>query len=104
MSLPSTADSSPTTGLVDRSADFRRVFILAGMREGSRCSCLFFEKQERALAVVRVTVVIAVDEVRPDLSQIAFFDRLTAHHAEGLRAGHPAIHLDESHRAPPDAK
>jgi hypothetical protein len=48
--------------------------------------------------------VIAVDEVRPDLSQIAFFDRLIAHHAEGLRAGRPAIHQDEFHLAPPDAK
>ena len=56
------------------------------------------------MAVVRVAIVIAVGEVRPDLSQIAFFDRLTAHHAEGLRAWRPAIHQDESHLAPPDAK
>ena len=56
------------------------------------------------MAVVRVAIVIAVDEVRPDLSEIAFFDRLIAHHAEGSRAGRPAIHLDESHLAPPDAK
>jgi hypothetical protein len=54
--------------------------------------------------VVRIAIVIAVGEVRPDLSQIAFFDRLIAHHAEGLRAGPPAIHQDESHLTPPDAK
>jgi hypothetical protein len=60
---------------------------------------LLFEKQERAFAVVRVAVMIAVDEVRPDLSQIALFDRLIALHAEGSRAGRPAIHQDESHVA-----
>jgi hypothetical protein len=54
--------------------------------------------------VVRVAIVIAIDEVRPDLSQVVFFDRLIAHHAEGLRAGLPAIHQDEFHAAPPDMK
>jgi hypothetical protein len=54
--------------------------------------------------VIRVAIVIAVDQVRPDLAQVAFSDRLTAHHAEGVRAGPPAIHQDESHLAPPDAK
>jgi hypothetical protein len=54
--------------------------------------------------VLRVAIVIAVGEVRPDLSQVAFFDRPIAHHAAGLRAGLPAIHEDESHHTPPDAK
>jgi hypothetical protein len=54
--------------------------------------------------VVRIAIVIAVDEVRHHFSQVVFFDRLIAHHAEGLRAGLPAIHQDESHVAPPDAK
>jgi hypothetical protein len=63
-----------------------------------------FEKQRGALAVIRVAIVVAVDEMRPDFSQVACADRLTAHHAAGVRAGHPAIHHDESHLAPPDAK
>jgi hypothetical protein len=54
--------------------------------------------------VIRVAIVIAVDEMRSDLSQVGFFDRLIAHHTEGLRARRPAIHQDESHVAPPDAK
>jgi hypothetical protein len=54
--------------------------------------------------VIHVAIVIAVDEMRPDLSQVAFFDRLITHRTEGLRARRPAIHQDESHFAPPDAK
>jgi hypothetical protein len=54
--------------------------------------------------VIRVAIVIAVDEVRPDLSQVAFFDRPIAHRTEGLRARRPAIHQDEFLVAPPDAK
>jgi hypothetical protein len=54
--------------------------------------------------VIRVAIVIAVDEVRPDLSQVACADRLIAHHAEGLRPGRPAIHQYEFHVAPPNAK
>jgi hypothetical protein len=56
------------------------------------------------LAVTRVAIVIAVDEVRSDLSQVACADRLIAHHTEGLRAGRPAMHQNESHAVPPDAK
>src|SRR5882757_7815770 len=54
--------------------------------------------------MIRVAIVIAVDEVRADLSQVALFDRLIAHHTEGLRVRRPAIHQDESHLAPSDAK
>ena len=54
--------------------------------------------------MVRVAIVIAVDEVGADLPQVAFCDRPIAHHAEGLRARRPAIHQDKSHVAPPDAK
>ena len=63
-----------------------------------------FEKQERAVAVIRVAIVIAVDEVRPDFSQVACSDWLIAHHTGGLRAGRPAIHQDESHVAPPSSQ
>ena len=56
------------------------------------------------MAVARVATVIAIDEVRSDLSQVAFFDRLIAHHTEGLRARRPAIHQDEFHVAAPDAR
>jgi hypothetical protein len=71
---------------------------------GSRCSCLTFKTQDRALTVICVAIVIAVGEVRSDFAQVAQPDRLIAHHTEGLRAGRPAIHQDESHVAPPDAK
>ena len=54
--------------------------------------------------MVRVAIVIAVDEVRPDLSQVACSDRLIAHHTDGVRAGPPAIHQYEFHVAPPNAK
>jgi hypothetical protein len=47
-----------------------------------------------------VAILIAVDEVRPEFSQIVRFDRLIAHHAQGSRAGRSPIHQDESHVAP----
>jgi len=63
-----------------------------------------FERQDGAFAVIGVAIMIAVDEVRPDFSQVACPDWLTAQHAEGLRAGNPAIHQNEFHVAPPSAK
>ena len=72
--------------------------------KGSRGSCLVFEKQDRAFAVVRVAIVIAVDEVRPDFAQVAWSDWLIAHHADGLPAGRPAVHQDEFHVLAPKAK
>jgi hypothetical protein len=54
--------------------------------------------------VIRIAIVIAVDEVRPDFSQVACSDRLIAHHTAGLPAGRPAIHQYEFHVAPPNAK
>jgi hypothetical protein len=48
--------------------------------------------------------MIAVGEPRPDFSQIARPDWLTAQHTERLRAWRPAIHQYESHVAPPKAK
>ena len=61
---------------------------------------LVFEKQERALAVIRVAIVITVDEVRADFPQVACSDRLIAHQTDGLPAGRPAVHQYESHVAP----
>ena len=59
--------------------------------------------------MICVAIVIAIDEVRLDFSEVAWSDRLIAHHtkglrAGGLRAGRPAMHKDESHVAPPNAK
>ena len=54
--------------------------------------------------MICVAIMIAIDEVRPDFSQIARSDRLIAPHTEGLRTGRPAIHQDEFHVAPPNAK
>ena len=63
-----------------------------------------FEKQDGARAVLRVAIRIAVDEVRPDFSQIACSDWLIALHTEGLWARRSAVHQDEPHVAPPNAK
>jgi hypothetical protein len=63
-----------------------------------------FEKPDGALAVIGVAIVIAIDEVRPDFSQVACTNWLIAHQAEGFRTGRPAIHHDESHVASPNAK
>ena len=54
--------------------------------------------------MICIASVIAVDEVRPDLSQVARSDWQTAHHTEALGAGRPAVHQGESHVAPPNAK
>jgi hypothetical protein len=54
--------------------------------------------------VICVAILIAVDEVRPDFSQITRSDWLIAPHTKGLWAGRSAIHQDESHVAPPNAK
>jgi hypothetical protein len=50
--------------------------------EGSRWSCPSFEKKDDAAAVIRIAIVIAVNEVRPDFSQVAPGNRSFAHHAE----------------------
>ena len=63
-----------------------------------------FEQPDGALAVIGVAIVIAVDEVRPDFSQVACSNWLSAHQTKGLRTGRPAIHQDESHVAPPNVK
>jgi hypothetical protein len=54
--------------------------------------------------VICVAIVIAVGEVRPDFAQVAWSDRLIARHADGMPAGLPAVHQDESHVPPPEAK
>ena len=54
--------------------------------------------------MIDVALVIAVEEPRHDVSQIALPDWLTAQPTERLRAGCPAIHQDEFHVASPNAK
>ena len=54
--------------------------------------------------MVCVAILVAVNEVRPDFSQIARSDWPIALHTEGLWTGRSAIHQDESHVAPPNAK
>jgi hypothetical protein len=68
------------------------------------CSCVTFEKQDGAFAVIREAIVIAVDEVRSDFSQVACPDWFTAQHTQALRTGRSAIDQYESHVAPPSAK
>ena len=68
------------------------------------CSRMIFESQDGAFAVLGVAIMIAVGEPRLDLSQIARPDRLAAQRAAGLPARRPAIHQNEPHVAPPNAK
>src|SRR3981081_2713372 len=63
-----------------------------------------FDSHDGRFAVIGVATMIAVGEPRPDFSQVARSDWLTAQHTERLRAGRPAIYQDESHVAPPNAK
>ena len=65
---------------------------------------MIFENQHSLFAVIGVAIMIAVGEPCPDFSQIAGPDWVTAQHADRLRAGRCAIHQDESHVAPPNAK
>jgi hypothetical protein len=65
---------------------------------------MIFDGKDVALAAVGVAFVVAVAEPRPDLPQIARRDRPEAGHADGLRAGCPAIDQDEFHDEPPNAK
>jgi hypothetical protein len=51
-----------------------------------------FESQDGVRAVIDVAIVIAIGELRPDFSQIALSDWLTAKHTKRLWAGCPAIH------------
>ena len=54
--------------------------------------------------MIGVAIVIAVGEVRPDFSEVACFDRLQTARTKGPWARRPAIHQDEFHVAPPNAK
>jgi hypothetical protein len=63
-----------------------------------------FKKLDCVVAVIGVAIPIAVDELRPDFSQVVRSDRLPAHQAETLRAGRPPIDQYESHVAAPNAK
>jgi hypothetical protein len=65
---------------------------------------LTFEKKDGVFAVSYVAIVIAVDEVRPDFSQVVRSDGLMARQAQGSCARRPPIHQNESHVAPPNAK
>jgi len=64
---------------------------------------MILECKDGSFAVVDVALVIAVGELRPDITQVALLDRLTAQRAERLRAGCSAVHQDESHVASPQA-
>jgi hypothetical protein len=65
---------------------------------------LIVEKKDGTSAMSRVAILIAVDEVRPEFSQVVRSDRSIAHHTQGPRTGRSPIHQDESHVAPPNVK
>src|SRR5271167_4642062 len=62
------------------------------------------ESLDRTPAVIRIAIVIAVEELRPDLSQVAGPDWLAAQHTGVLLEGRPVVHQYEFHVAPPNAK
>jgi hypothetical protein len=53
---------------------------------------MIYESQDGVRAVIDVAIVIAIGESRPDFSQIALSNWLTAQHTKRMRAGCPAIH------------
>jgi hypothetical protein len=65
---------------------------------------MILECKDGSFAVIGVALVIAVEEPRHDVSQVALPDWLAAQRTGRLRAGCPAIHQDEFHVASPDAK
>ena len=83
---------APTRGKVRRLVGFHLVEMFDVLRGGP----LTVDR--------RVAIIIAVKLAAPELSQIAFADRLRAFYAERSRAGRPAIHQYEPHVAPPSAK
>jgi hypothetical protein len=70
----------------------------------SGCSRAIFNQRGSRFTVKHVAFIIAVEPAPPELSQIAFADRLRAFYAERSRVGRPAIHQHEPHVAPPSAK
>jgi hypothetical protein len=65
---------------------------------------MIFEKLGSACAVIGVAIMIAVDQLRSDFSEVTCPDWLAAQHTDGFLAGRPAIRQYESHVAPPSAK
>jgi len=65
---------------------------------------MIVENQDGLFAVIGIAFIIAVGEPCPDFPQIARPDWLAAPYTEGLWAGRPAIHQDESHVESPHAK
>jgi hypothetical protein len=65
----------------------------------SRCSRVSCDSEERTLAVVGIAILIAVDELCANFAQVARSDHFLALHAEGIRAGKPAVHQRESYMA-----
>jgi hypothetical protein len=60
-------------------------------------------ENDGVFAMSGIAFIVAVGEPCFDFSQIARSDGLTAQHTEGLRAGRPAVHQDESHMGAPEA-
>jgi len=62
-----------------------------------------FDQQNGALAVIRITILIAIAKTGSDFSRIARADGRSAHYTAALRGG-PTSHQDEPHVAAPNAK
>jgi hypothetical protein len=56
------------------------------------------------ITVTRVALIIAVRQARPDFADIVAIDLFAALQAERCPDGSSAIHQDEFHVAPPNAK
>jgi hypothetical protein len=76
--------------------------LLDVARGYSRSFRFGYQSQGRTFAVAGIAILIAVDELRTNFSQVACSDPRLAHHAEGVRAGRPAVHQRKSDMAAQD--
>ena len=76
---------------------------LAGGLRGGLALCLCHSVMP-AIAIERVTVMVAERQPGAEFLEIARADRLTAEHTEGSPAQRPAIHQNEPHIAALNAR
>ena len=68
------------------------IALLATWHEGTHDAHTGYESPGSTSAVVGIAILIAVNELRSDFSQVARSDPRLAHHAEGVRAGRSAVY------------
>src|SRR5258708_11123890 len=89
-SIPTYCDEVPqlvlngAISMAPRSLRSRAIALSFGEGGRLRCHRMISKNQDDAFAVIGVAILIAVGELRPDLSQIARPDRLTAQRTDRL--------------------